>query len=238
MQLAQHVVGRRVLARHQTDDVASVLRDLAVDPSLVDGLEAWSDEIDHVLGPGRHYLGFETGLDRGAGEVLYAAVRALRPAHVIETGTASGVSATFVGAALVDNGAGELWSLDLPREEAVRRFGRYGAVDEPERPLAWALPDSIRDALGDRFHLHTGDVVETLPPLLDELGRVDLFLHDDLHEPPHMTWEFELVWPRLTPGGILACDDAEAAWISFCRRRGRPEGIRTIGGMGAIRKVR
>ena len=59
-----------------------------------------------------------------------------------------------------------------------------------------------------------------LPRLLDSLPRVDLFFHDDLHTPDHMLWEYELVWPKMRAGGVLASDDVNHGWIEFCRRQG------------------
>jgi hypothetical protein len=33
-----------------------------------------------------------------------------------------------------------------------------------------------------------------------------------------MLWEYESVWPRLRPEGVLISDDVNHGWIEFCRR--------------------
>jgi len=48
---------------------------------------------------------------------LYAIVRAYSPSLVVETGVLYGHSSAAILAALEDNGAGRLTSIDLPREE-------------------------------------------------------------------------------------------------------------------------
>jgi len=56
--------------------------------------------------------------------------------------------------------------------------------------------------------LHIGDVKAVLPGLLEELGKVDIFIHDSLHTQEHMRYEFELAYPHIKPGGMLFADDA------------------------------
>src|SRR5262249_16918185 len=69
---------------------------------------------DAVLAPG-----FGAGLiGPEEGSALFFLVRALRPATVVETGTANGTSTTYLLAALARNGAGRLVSIDLPFEAA------------------------------------------------------------------------------------------------------------------------
>jgi predicted O-methyltransferase YrrM len=45
-------------------------------------------------------------------------------------------------------------------------------------------------------------------------------MHDSLHTYKNMKMEFELVWPRLSPGGVLIADDIEgnAAFHEFAGR--------------------
>ena len=61
-------------------------------------------------------------------------LRKLRPALAVETGVCNGVSTAFLLLALVENGAGELWSVDLPEvagedyEPGTFWDGKGGAV--------------------------------------------------------------------------------------------------------------
>jgi predicted O-methyltransferase YrrM len=150
--------------------------------------------------------------------LVYSIVRSLEPALVIETGVASGVSTAFIGAALLENGHGNLISVDLPPiAETVADGTPYDWVS---REVGWAIPDQIRHELGDRHELVLEDVRTALPRLLEDHGTVDFFLHDDLHTPAHMGWEYDLVWPVLSPGGVLMSDDVNHAWLSFAAQHG------------------
>ncbi len=92
--------------------------------------------------------------------------------------------------------------------------------------VAFLVPSVICSALGERWDVRLGDVRETLPKLLAELPSVGLFFHDDLHVPTHMLWEYELVWPRISPGGLLMSDDANTGWVTFAERHlGEPDGL-------------
>jgi predicted O-methyltransferase YrrM len=124
----------------------------------------------------------------------YLACRLLKPAMVVETGVAYGVSSAFVLKALEENGHGRLHSVDLP---PLRR--------ETERFWGIVVPEALRG----RWKLHRGSSTRVLPGLLEGLGEVDLFVHDSLHTYRNMRREFETVWPRLRTGGVILADDVE-----------------------------
>ena len=124
----------------------------------------------------------------------YLVCRLLKPAVVVETGVAYGVSSAFVLRALEVNGYGALYSVDLP---PLRR----------DYATSWGV--AVPETLMERWTLHRGPSSRVLPGLLEELGKVDVFLHDSLHTHRNMRREFEAVWPRLRPGGILLADDVE-----------------------------
>jgi predicted O-methyltransferase YrrM len=141
-------------------------------------------------------------------------VRALRPATVIETGTANGISTTYLLAALHRNAAGRLISIDLPFEVgtgaeyrpvvAGTTIGQWDASPlPPGKAPGWAVPDDLRG----RWELRLGDARELLPAALAEVGEIGLFFHDSLHTHEHMLFEFETVWPFIVEGGVLAADD-------------------------------
>lgn len=124
----------------------------------------------------------------------YLVCRLLKPALVVETGVAYGVSSAFVLTALKENGQGSLHSVDLP---PLRR--------EAERFWGIAVPEELRA----RWTLHRGSSARVLPRLLEEVPKIDLFVHDSLHTHRNMRREFETVWPRLRTGGAIIADDVE-----------------------------
>jgi predicted O-methyltransferase YrrM len=124
----------------------------------------------------------------------YLVCRLLEPALVIETGVAYGVSSAFALTALRENGHGALHSVDLP---PLRR--------EAEKFWGIAVPEELRE----RWTLHRGSSATVLPRLLEEIPKIDLFVHDSLHTQRNMRREFETVWPRLRTGGVIIADDVE-----------------------------
>ena len=45
--------------------------------------------------------------------------------------------------------------------------------------------------------------------LVAGLGEVDLFVHDSMHTTRNVRFELDLVWPALTPNGVVLIDDVE-----------------------------
>lgn len=132
--------------------------------------------------------------DADLARCCYAVCRVLRPATVIETGVGYGVTTSYLLAALAENGHGALHSIDLPPLD--RGAEAYAGVLVPGR-------------LRTRWGLHRGMSRHVLPRLLDELGSVDVFVHDSLHTYANMRFEFAGVWPRLAAGGVVLADDVE-----------------------------
>lgn len=137
----------------------------------------------------------------------YAVVRSVRARRVVETGVANGISTTYLLHALAISGAGRLYSVDIGDD----------SVCPPGKHVGWAVPHW----LVDRWELHLGDAREVLPRLLDELGEIDVFIHDSLHTEEHMLFEFSQAWAHLRPGGVLIADDAtwNAAFACFIADR-------------------
>jgi len=137
---------------------------------------------------------------------LYAVVRNARPRVVVETGVASGVTSYSILQALEDNGDGLLYSIDLPNVGDVQL--------QKGQESGFLVPEGLRH----RWTLTVGDSKQELPKLLGDLGMIDLFVHDSLHEYGHMMFEYEEAWPKLRKGGILFSDDISrtAAFQDFC----------------------
>ena len=174
----------------------------------------------------RYNTGRATGRDGyGEGLRLYAVLRKLRPAVAVETGVCNGVSTAFLLLALVENGVGELWSVDLPEfagedyEPGTFWDGKGGAVVPAGEEPGWMVPADLRS----RWHLVLGRSQDALPPLLDRLGPIDFFMHDSEHSEACMRLEFDTAWAALQDDGVLAADDVAVneAFSSFATAQGR-----------------
>ena len=161
-------------------------------------------------------------------ELLYHVVRVLRPEVVVETGVYWGLSSSFILAALQDNERGRLYSIDLP-----------GGTQEPLRSnemTGFAVPAELRS----RWTLQLGSVRDLLPPLLQQLPRIDLYYHDADHRYEEMTWEMERFLGASGTGSVLIADDIDAnsAFQDFLTRNRdsvRPVGI-LVKRLGVLKK--
>lgn len=128
------------------------------------------------------------------GRMCYILTRATTPNTVVETGVAYGVTSAFVLKALSVNRAGQLHSVDLPP---------LGA--NADKYVGTLIPRELKE----RWRLHRGPSKRVLPPLLNNLESVDIFVHDSLHTYRTMLWEFETVQPFLKSGAIVVADDVQ-----------------------------
>jgi predicted O-methyltransferase YrrM len=159
--------------------------------------------------------------------LIRAVVRITRPATVVETGVAQGVTTAVILQAMAENGQGRLYSIDIPPPIAD---GDY---------VGSLVPDRLRS----RWTLRTGRSRHELAPLLATLRTIDVFLHDAEHKYESQTDEYEQAWPRLRPGGQLVTDDVDTpAFMDFAARvGGTPFLIGTessTSGVGVMRKPR
>jgi predicted O-methyltransferase YrrM len=129
------------------------------------------------------------------GAMLNCVVHHERPLKVVETGVARGVSSAHILAAMRQNNDGHLWSIDLP----------------PLRP-DWFKQSrtAVAEPLRSRWSYIRGASRRYLPPLLEQLQQIDVFVHDSAHTLPNMLWEMRLAWPHIRRGGWLFCDDVYA----------------------------
>jgi Methyltransferase domain len=153
----------------------------------------------------------------------YAAVRALAPEHIVETGIANGVSSAYFLLALLKNGRGHLHSIGLADPTYL----------PPEKEPGWLVPSWLRDP----WQIHFGDSRELLPIVLASLPSIDIFIHDSLHTYEQMSWEFGTAYPFLRVGGLLLSDDAlwNGAFTEFTARMGINDS-RILRGVGFLRK--
>jgi hypothetical protein len=159
----------------------------------------WADVTERLEGKG-----FELG--RGAfagwGDGEPALVRAawcltphLRPAAVVETGVARGITTRFLLETLQRNGDGHLWSIDLPPLLDKRLDAQVGA----------AVPEHLRA----HWTYVRGSSRRRLPHLLRQLGEINLFVHDSRHSERNLLFELENAWSHLKHEGFLLADDID-----------------------------
>ena len=158
------------------------------------------------------YRGWNDG-DRAQAKAIWCLVAHLRPAAVVETGVAHGLTSRVILEGIQRNGSGHLWSVDLP------------AVDPAlHHEIGIAIPAALRP----HWTYVEGTSRRRLPDLVRGLKHVDLFLHDSLHTGRNTLFELDTVSAGLPPGGAALVDDihrnlgfsrfieqvAPAAWVA------------------------
>jgi Methyltransferase domain len=135
--------------------------------------------------------------DTGLVRAMWCLTRNLRPAKVVETGVAHGLTSRFTLEAIERNGSGHLWSIDLPptNRELQRQVGAV-----------------VESRLRDRWTYIRGSSRRHLPGLLRELAQIDLFLHDSMHSERNVRFELDRAWVALRSGGAAVVDDIDANW--------------------------
>ena len=142
-------------------------------------------------GPSSFY-GWNDG-DAGLLRAIWCLTRQLRPANVVETGVAHGLTSRFILEALEKNGVGLLWSIDKP----------------PSEPDLQQIGVAVGDRYPHRWSYIKGSSEQLLPVLLSQLGQIDLFIHDSLHTEQNVRFEIDLAWAALRPGGAIVVDDID-----------------------------
>jgi hypothetical protein len=131
---------------------------------------------------------------RALGRTSWVACRALGTTTVVETGVAAGLTSSFILAALEANGGGTLHSIDFQRPS------------QDPAAVGWLVPDRLRPL----WRLNRGRSRRVLPPLVRELGMIDLFIHDGLHTEPTMLFDLTVGGGAVKHPGAVLCDDAES----------------------------
>jgi len=99
--------------------------------------------------------------------------------------------------------------------------------------VGWIVPEWLRH----RWTVHLGDARELLPQVLENLGTLDIFVHDSLHTYDHMNFEYQQAYPHIRQGGILISDDVlwNPAFPEFARQV-RSRMVRVLRGIGVLQK--
>jgi hypothetical protein len=157
------------------------------------------------LGTGRHTYGWYSDAEFELLSAAWCTVRHTKPDVVIETGVAHGVSSRVVLEALNRNDRGHLWSIDLPHPLEPGLHAQTGV----------AVTDDCRP----RWTYLEGESRRRLPPLLEEVGEVQVFIHDSLHTAKNTLFEMESAASAMIHGGIMLVDDIRGhnAFPTFTR---------------------
>lgn len=215
-------VAQPILARYEIEqsEFISTLTGCCREDVSTTLLEAETTVLGH-LAPCSHDSGGTMSLEEAF--TLFGLIRLIKPDIVVETGISQGMSSTAILQGLALNNRGELYSVDLPPE--AKDSGSY-------LPDGQQLGFLVPEDLYQRWHIVLGDAKEILPSLLAKLVQIDIFLHDSLHSPGHMKFEYQTAWPFIKQGGMLLSHDVSMPWISFCRRLGTlPYHYGRLGGM-------
>jgi hypothetical protein len=157
-------------------------------------------------GFGRDTYGWYADGDSSLCHAVWCVVLHTRPEVVIETGVAHGVTSRIVLEALALNRSGHLWSIDLPFPFDHRLHGETGIV--------------VTDACRSRWSYLEGSSKQRLPPLIPEVGHVDIFIHDSLHTAENTVFEMEQAASAMSAGGVMLVDDIDshAGFATFAKR--------------------
>jgi hypothetical protein len=134
----------------------------------------------------------------GMTRAIWCLARHLAPQGVVEVGVARGITSRFVLEALERNGAGRLWSIDLPPQMKESLHQEIGS----------AVPDQYRA----RWSYIEGSSRRRLPALLQKVQEIDVFIHDSRHTERNLRFELDHAWAVLKPGGVLVADDIDLNW--------------------------
>jgi len=119
------------------------------------------------------------------GKMLYQIARSCKPRLIVEFGTSFGISAIFLGAALKDQGFGEMISTEIEANK----------VAEARKSLSQA-------GLGDVVEIREGDAQETLKSLDQPIDLLFLDGWKDLYLPI-----MQMLLPQMPKGSVLLADN-------------------------------
>ena len=117
---------------------------------------------------------------------------------IIETGTASGETSAFVLHSLVSNNLNNiLISIDIPTSKQVTQVHHIKYEE-----IGACIPRSLRSQL-----LQIIEDAKTAVPRILGSYNCGLFIHDSLHTPTHMMYEYCTARAFMPPDSIIISDD-------------------------------
>ncbi len=131
-------------------------------------------------------------------------VMARRPQIVVEFGSGFGVSGMYFAAGLEENGSGQLYSFEINEK--------------------WArVAEQAIAQVSGRFTLTHGSFEEHIDIVP---GPIDLAFVDGIHSYEFVIKQWQLLQPRMSPGGLILFDDLgfgqgmKEAWLEIARSEG------------------
>lgn len=160
--------------------------------------------------------------------IIYALARMLRPDRIIETGTGTG--ATGYCALRGAQGA-HLYTFDREEEGSGDDGVPYKRWSELPRK---GVGQFIGEEMEDSVFFIMGDIRQTLPRwVASEKGKptgLDLVILDSAHTPEQQVFEAEALFPLISKGSVMLCDDTTYGWGRWS------ESYLNCGFLGGIRK--
>jgi hypothetical protein len=128
----------------------------------------------------------------------YAIVRFSKPTVIVETGTEKGLGSIVLAEAILKNGHGHLFTIDMEPTAGMMIGARYTGV------ISQICGDSLKS--------------------LTTIDRIDLFVHDSDHSAEHEAREFEIIETKLSKQGVVLSDNSHATdelakWSQRCNRK-------------------
>ncbi len=117
---------------------------------------------------------------------LFATVFIIKPRIIIETGVGAGLSSLSILSALEN---GRLISIDP--------LISYG--NPPRKDFGFLVPDYLRK----NWNIRRGLSRDIMPKLLNEIGFIDIFLHDSEHSYDNMYFELKTSYSYMKNGIIF-----------------------------------
>ena len=138
-------------------------------------------------------------------DLLRRLILEFQPRRVVETGVANGRSTRVLLAAIEE--------LRSDREISGTEGSVLHSLDISSSVVSLELSAYSNWV----FHL----VSDTHPfvKIMDEIGEIDMFLHDSNHAYWNQLTEYRIAWDHLAPGGLLVSDDVNwsQAFLHFCQ---------------------
>ena len=150
-------------------------------------------------------------MGREAGTLLYLLATGAQSRRILELGTSYGYSTVWLAAAARATG-GKVLSLEL----------RDFKIEHARQALT-------RAGLSTRVEFHQGDCLETLKTLPGPFDFVLLDVWKDLYLPC-----FELVHPKLAPGGMIAADNMLLPEVVRPQAEAYRKRVRAVGDLDSV----
>jgi predicted O-methyltransferase YrrM len=166
----------------------SVVRDIAL---MADRNLALSEsmEFDNWAGDIGLHFGITSSFGR-KGRILFNIIRFMRSERCLELGTAYGMSALFILAAL----------------KIYAKSGRLATVEalEPQYSIGASL---LKSQYAEMVSSHFGRTVSVFPELVKSPGKIDFMFHDCGHSREDYVRDFEHASEIMAQGAVVLFDD-------------------------------